>query len=61
MSSRTAHSSAETARLQSRHHIHEVFEQGMPRIWGDERATRQIVLNLLSNSIKFTPRAGRSG
>src|SRR6201746_2655527 len=38
--------------------IHEVFEQGMPRIWGDERATRQIVLNLLSNSIKFTPQAG---
>ena len=27
--------------------IHEVFEQGMPRIWGDERAIRQIVLNLL--------------
>jgi two-component system cell cycle sensor histidine kinase PleC len=38
--------------------IHEVFEQGMPRIWGDERATRQIVLNLLSNSIKFTPPGG---
>jgi two-component system cell cycle sensor histidine kinase PleC len=38
--------------------IHEVFEQGMPRIWGDERATRQIVLNLLSNSIKFTPQSG---
>src|SRR6201747_2858733 len=35
--------------------IHEVFEQGMPRCWADERATRQIVLNLLSNSIKFTP------
>jgi len=32
-----------------------------PRIWADERATRQIVLNLLSNSIKFTRRAGRSG
>ena len=29
--------------------IHEVFEQNMPRIWGDERAVRQIVLNLLSN------------
>ena len=38
--------------------IHEVFEQDMPRIWGDERATRQIVLNLLSNSIKFTPQGG---
>ena len=38
--------------------IHEVFEQGMPRIWGDERAARQIVLNLLSNSIKFTPQGG---
>ncbi len=38
--------------------IHEVFEQSMPRIWGDERAIRQIVLNLLSNSIKFTPQGG---
>ncbi len=38
--------------------IHEVFEQGMPRIWGDEPAMRQIVLNLLSNSIKFTPQGG---
>lgn len=38
--------------------IHELFEQGMPRVWCDERATRQIVLNLLSNSIKFTPQGG---
>jgi len=38
--------------------IHEVFELAMPKIWGDERAIRQIVLNLLSNSIKFTPRGG---
>jgi two-component system cell cycle sensor histidine kinase PleC len=38
--------------------IHEVFEQGMPKVWGDERAVRQIVLNLLSNSIKFTPQGG---
>jgi two-component system, cell cycle sensor histidine kinase PleC len=38
--------------------IHEMFEQGMPKIWGDERAIRQIVLNLLSNSIKFTPQGG---
>jgi two-component system cell cycle sensor histidine kinase PleC len=38
--------------------IHEVFERGMPKIWGDERAIRQIMLNLLSNSIKFTPQGG---
>jgi two-component system cell cycle sensor histidine kinase PleC len=38
--------------------IHEVFEQDMPKLWGDERAMRQIVLNLLSNSIKFTPQGG---
>jgi len=38
--------------------IHEVFERGMPKIWADERAIRQIVLNLLSNSIKFTPQGG---
>ena len=38
--------------------IHEVFEHGMPRLWADERAIRQVVLNLLSNSIKFTPQGG---
>lgn len=38
--------------------IHEVFELDMPKLWGDERATRQVVLNLLSNSIKFTPPGG---
>jgi two-component system, cell cycle sensor histidine kinase PleC len=38
--------------------IHDVFEENLPRLWADERATRQIVLNLLSNSIKFTPQGG---
>jgi two-component system cell cycle sensor histidine kinase PleC len=38
--------------------IHEAFEQSMPRLWIDERAIRQVVLNLLSNSIKFTPQGG---
>ena len=31
----------------------------LPKIWGDERAIRQVVLNLLSNAIKFTPQHGK--
>ncbi|WP_332687596.1 sensor histidine kinase [Devosia sp.] len=31
----------------------------LPRLWGDERAIRQVVLNLLSNAIKFTPQQGK--
>jgi len=31
----------------------------LPRLWGDERAVRQVLLNLLSNAIKFTPQNGK--
>ncbi len=31
----------------------------LPRIWGDERAIRQVILNLLSNAVKFTPQHGK--
>jgi len=31
----------------------------LPKLWGDERAIRQVVLNLLSNAIKFTPQQGK--
>lgn len=31
----------------------------LPKIWGDERAVRQVILNLLSNAVKFTPQGGK--
>jgi two-component system cell cycle sensor histidine kinase PleC len=39
--------------------MNEIVEPNMPRIWADERAVRQIALNLLTNAIKFTPQGGQ--
>jgi PAS domain S-box-containing protein len=32
---------------------------GLPLLFADERAVRQVILNFLSNAAKFTPRGGR--
>ena len=39
--------------------IVENFEPDLPQVWVDQRAIRQICLNLLSNALKFTPKGGR--
>lgn len=39
--------------------VQEVIDSSLPRLWADERAVRQIVLNVLSNAIKFTPPGGQ--
>src|SRR3954471_3379647 len=38
--------------------VREMIDPSLPRLWADERAVRQIVLNVLSNAIKFTPQGG---
>ncbi|MGI9400779.1 MAG: sensor histidine kinase [Rhizobiaceae bacterium] len=34
------------------------FQDALPQIWADERAVRQITLNLVSNALKFAPTGG---
>ena len=40
----------------------DIVEEGdpdLPVVWADQRALRQICLNLMSNALKFTPKGGR--
>ncbi len=57
---RLARKVAEAYRLQTTAHQIEIdFPKELPTIWGDEERLRQVLTNLVSNAIKYSPQGGQ--
>lgn len=58
---RSVHDVCDAIALEAKRHGHEIhvqLEEGLPQIYGDKTRIEQVLLNILSNAVKYTPDGG---